>query len=126
MMVVTPDSDLPGELAGYRLTDGYRDGAGVAQAYFSDGLFSFSVFELDESTELDVDEEPATVLDVAGHEYAVVVEPSLVLVAWRADGGDYLLVGDLPPDHLEAAPGRLLPAPGSEGLFDRVWRSLFG
>ena len=48
MMVVTPESDLPGELAGYRLTDGYRDGAGVAQAYFSDGLFSFSVFELDE------------------------------------------------------------------------------
>ena len=124
MMVVTPESDLPGELAGYRLTDGYRDGAGVAQAYFSDGLFSFSVFELDESTELDVDE-AATVIDVAGHEYAVVVEPSRLLVAWRADGGDYLLVGDLPPDHLEAVL-RLLPAPGSEGLFDRVWRSLFG
>ena len=124
MMVVTPESDLPGELAGYRLTDGYRDGAGVAQAYFSDGLFSFSVFELDESTQLDVDD-AATVLDVAGHEYAVVVEPSRLLVAWRADGGDYLLVGDLPPDHLEAVL-RLLPAPGSEGLFDRVWRSLFG
>jgi hypothetical protein len=124
MMMVTPVSDLPTELAGYRLADGYRDGGGVAQAYFSDGLFSFSVFELDASTRLEVDD-AATVLDVGGDEYAVMVEPSRLLVAWRAESGDYLLVGDLPPDHLEAVL-RLLPAPGSEGIFDRVWRSLFG
>ena len=91
----------------YRLTGNSHDAADLVQEVL-----------------LDVDE-AATVPDVAGHEYAVVVEPSRLLVAWRADGGDYLLVGDLPPDHLEAVL-RLLPAPGSEGLFDRVWRSLFG
>ena len=64
-------------------------------------------------------------LDVAGHEYAVVLEPTRLSVTWRADSGDFLLVGDLPPDHLEDVL-RLLPAPGSDGLLHRVWQSLFG
>jgi hypothetical protein len=124
MLLRTPDSELPHDLAGYLLVDAYRDASGVSQAYFSDGLFSFSVFELDESDRLagaDGDVE----LDVDGSTYRVVVEPTRLSVTWRAESGDFLLVGDLPPDHLEDVLGEL-PAPGSDGLLRRVWQSLFG
>ncbi|MBA2338329.1 MAG: hypothetical protein H0V96_11335 [Acidimicrobiia bacterium] len=124
MMVQAPDSDLPGDLAGYRLTDGYQDGDGVSQAYFSDGLFSFSVFQLDAPARLDRLED-AVVHELDGHAYRVVVEPSALLVTWEADGASYVLVGDLPPDHLDAVL-RQLPTPGSTGLLGRIWQGLFG
>lgn len=124
MMVQAPDSDLPGDLAGYRLTDGYQDGDGVSQAYFSDGLFSFSVFQLGASARLDRLED-AVVYELDGHPYQVVVKPSQLLVTWEADGAAYVLVGDLPPDHLDAVLGQL-PTPGSTGLLGRIWQGLFG
>jgi hypothetical protein len=54
-----------------------------------------------------------------------VVTPSQVWVFWNAPDRSYVLVGDLPPDHLVTALGGL-PQPGERGLMVRLWRRLFG
>jgi hypothetical protein len=36
-----------------------------------------------------------------------------------------VLVGDLPPDHLEAALGEL-PMPSRGNIFSRLWNGIFG
>lgn len=121
----TPDTgDLPAEAAGYRRADTYRAGEETIQAFYTDGLFSFSVFEADRGTRPDAFE-GASRFEANGDEYQRIVMPSVAWVHWNSPDRTYVLVGDLPPDHLVEVLGEL-PKPGDRGLLVRLWRRLFG
>jgi hypothetical protein len=62
---------------------------------------------------------------VDGAEYRWLLTPSDLWVQWSGEDLTYVLVGDLPPDHLEQVL-REMPRPSSGNLFARLWRGLFG
>jgi hypothetical protein len=114
---------LPTDANGYRRVDTYRMGK-TNQVFYSDGLFSFSVFETrigPRPAEFD----GATGFVVDGEIYRRVVTPTVVWVHWDAPDHSYVLVGDLPPDHLVGVLEEL-PEPGRRNLLVRIWRRLFG
>jgi hypothetical protein len=127
---VEPDADpdvpvvetsLPEELGAFERLDVYGDEAGFLFAYYSDGFFSFAVFETPSVVTLD-DPSVATVND---RPYTRVFGPGQVTYVWETLRGGMALVGDLPPDmHQTVLSG--LPAPADPGLFRRLWRNLFG
>lgn len=112
------------EVAGYRRADTYRGEEGTLHAFYTDGLFSFSLFETERTRRLGAFEE-ATRFEVGGHTYRRIVAPSEVWVQWNAPDYSYVLVGDLPPDHIAAVLTEL-PEPGEPGFWIRLWRRLFG
>ncbi len=114
---------LPRDAAGYRLVDTY-EAPGGSQSYYSDGLFSFSVFEAKRGrTPAEFD--GATRFGIDGQVYRRIVTPTTVWVHWNGPNSSYVLVGDLPPDHL-AAVLSVLPKPGDRSIFVKLWRRLFG
>lgn len=118
------ETAMPGSAAEYRRLDVYRNQDGVVQAFYGDGLFSFSVFQLEGAQgERRFDGAETLVVDDAA--YQVLVNPTDVWVRWASGARTYLLVGDLPPDHLEAVLTEL-PEPQSGGFLARLWRSVFG
>ncbi len=119
-----PGASLPESLAGYRRVDTYLVDGGGLQGYYSDGLFSFSVFETARGATPEPFRDAATFL-VGERRYRRVVTPSQVWIYWTAPNRSYVLVGDLPPDHLTVALDGL-PEPGERGLLVRMWRRLFG
>ena len=123
MEPATYTGELPASAAGYQRADAYHAGDGV-QAFYTDGLFSFSVFEAKRGSTPD-DFDDATKFQVDGEDYRRIVRASTVWVYWAAPDRSYVLVGDLPPDHLEQVL-QALPEPGDRGLFVRIWRRLFG
>lgn len=124
--VMTPDTEgaLPAEVGDYVRADAYSGPDDARHTFYTDGLFSFSVFEIGgETTPSRFDD--AADLDVNGASYALIVEPTDVWVSWSASGTTYVLVGDLPPDQL-AEVLEDLPRPSRPGIFRRLWRGLFG
>lgn len=115
---------FPESLAGYRRMDAYAVEGGGVHGYYSDGLFSFSVFQTGRGAP-PAAFDAATRFGVDGGIYLRVVTPTVVWVYWAAPDHSYVLVGDLPPDHLASALEDL-PAPGERGLLVRMWRRLFG
>jgi hypothetical protein len=115
---------IPTDLAGYARADTYRGEEGTLQAFYTDGLFSFSLFETERTRRLGAFEDASRFV-VAGNEYRRIVTPSEVWVQWNAPDYSYVLVGDLPPDHI-AEVLQELPAPGDRGFWVRLWRRLFG
>lgn len=124
MMAAQPPTDLPSEVAGYHRSDAYQAPNEAVQAFYTDGLFTFSVFTARRSGVPD-DFKHATEFTVDDERYRRIVTPSHVWVHWRSRNRSYVMVGDLPPDHI-AAVLRGMPAPGSRGFFSRLWRGLFG
>jgi len=118
------ETSLPVLIAGYRLSDSYPGGQGVIQVYYSDGLFSFSVFE-SKRTATPAAFKSARIMEIDGSLYRTLVTPSNIWVQWHAPDNTYVLVGDLPPDHLREALAEL-PEPGERAFFVRLWRRLFG
>ena len=115
---------LPDSVAGYVRVDSYDAGSGAIQAFYSDGLFSFSVFEAKRGDRPEAFD-TATEFETGQHRYRRIVTPTSVWVHWDAPNRSYVLVGDLPPDHvLEVLDG--LPAPGQRGFLIRFWRAIFG
>ena len=112
-------SSLPISAGGYTRVDMYAGTDGVEQAFFSDGLFSFSVFEVT-ARQMRDGFEGGSVLEVGGADYVVLAQPSEVWVAWEHGAAAYVLVGDLPPDQLE---GVLLdlPTPKRQNLLERIF-----
>ncbi len=115
------DSDLPETLGGFERLDVYGDEAGFVFGYYSDGFFSFAVFETPSLVTLT----DGTVVSIGDRPYARTFSPGQVTYAWETAGGGMALVGDLPPD-MHASVLTDLPAPTDPGLFRRLWRSLFG
>jgi hypothetical protein len=115
------DSDLPETLGGFQRLDVYRDEEGILFAYYSDGFFSFAVFETPTLVGLD----GGSKVTVGDGAYTRSYGPGQVAFAWETRGGAMALIGDLPPDmHEEVLQG--LPDPQDPGLWRRVWRNLFG
>lgn len=123
--VAIPVSDHPfPDAAGeYRFVDAYGAPDDTVQGFYSDGLFSFSLFEIEGRADIDamVDGSPFTVGD---SEYTIVVAPTESWVLWNAESSTYVLVGDLPPDHLEKVLVDL-PAPIRWNWLQRLWHRLF-
>ena len=115
------ETALPEELAGFSRLDVYSDEDGFAFGYYSDGFFSFAVFEtpsvvaLGEGSQFQVDHGA----------YEVSYSPGQVTYVWETRSGGLAMIGDLPPDMHEAVLTGL-PAPERRGWLGRVWKSLFG
>jgi hypothetical protein len=115
------ESDLPETLAGFERLDVYEDDEGFVFAYYSDGFFSFAVFQIPSVVTIDTGS-PVTLADRV---YTRSFSPGQVTYAWETRTAAMAMVGDLPPDmHEEVLAG--LPAPEDPGLLRRLWRSLFG
>lgn len=111
-------SSLPGTAGGYVLVDVYAGPGDTAHTFYSDGLFSFSVFEVEPGQARERFAEAET-LESHGARYLVLVEPADLWVMWERRDAAYVLVGDLPPDHLDAVLADL-PAPRQRNLWDRI------
>ncbi|MFQ5947889.1 MAG: hypothetical protein ACE5KX_03400 [Acidimicrobiia bacterium] len=125
--MVVPGTDaghLSDALAGYRRADTYVGPDATIHAFYTDGLFAFSVFEARRGQMPEIFD-TAREFESGGHGYRRIVNPSEVWVLWNAPDRSYILVGDLPPDHIEAALAEL-PRPGNRNPLVRLWRTLFG
>ncbi len=112
---------LPGEVAGFEMLDVYEDADGFAFAYYSDGFFSFAVFQARALVEV-----PGSVVaELDSGIYNRSFSAGYVTYAWQGGSGGMALVGDLPPD-LHAAVLSEFPHPRDPGIFRRWWRALFG
>jgi negative regulator of sigma E activity len=124
-VVVPVDADdLPSVVAGYARVDSYAGPDESVHAFYTDGLFSFSVFRIEgqvESSPFAAAEE----VTIAGASYRWLLTPSDLWINWNGDGLSFVLVGDLPPDHLEQVLAEL-PAPAAGNIFTRIWHGLFG
>lgn len=117
-------STLPLSAAGYVRADTYGAPDDTVQAFYTDGLFKFSIFEIQGEVALDRFE-AAQPLETNDAVYLQLVTPSELWVMWATSGSTFVLVGDLPPDHLAQVLGEL-PAPENGGLFSRIWNGIFG
>lgn len=124
VMLPEASATLPADAGGYVRADAYVGPDDTTHTFYSDGLFSFSVFEISGEARLGRFEE-ATRLVVNSRSYALIVEPAEMWVSWTTPSMTYVLVGDLPPDHLEQVL-RELPAPARRGILQRLWRGIFG
>ncbi len=115
---------LPTSAGHYWRADSYVAEGGV-QAFYTDGLFRFSVFEL--SRKIDggpLADQPSVEIGEHGG-YHRLYNPAAVSVLWRTPDEAYVLIGDLPPDHLEMVLGDL-PPPSRANPVKRMWRWVFG
>lgn len=124
VLVPTKRHSLPRDAAGYNLADAYAGPDDSVQGFYSDGLFSFSLFLVEGSANSSRFSDAAT-MELEGLKYKRLVNPGEIWVTWRAGGDTYVLVGDLPPDHLEEVLDGL-PKPGRRNLLGRLWSGLFG
>lgn len=116
---------LPETAAGYRLVDRYLGpDDGSLQAFYSDGLFRFSVFAIEGRSAIDELVE-GTTMRLAGSDYTVSVTATDTWILWNGPATTYVLVGDLPPDHAEAVLDEL-PEPSEWNFLQRLWHRLFG
>lgn len=123
MMPEEAPGDLPAEVGGYARTDTYGLGSST-QSFYSDGLFTFSVFEASRGA-VPAEFRTATPFDVDDRRYRRIVSPNNVWVQWSSPDHSYVLVGDLPPDHIAQVLGGL-PAPGTRGVMMRLLHRIFG
>jgi len=124
VVVPTDAGSLAEGVAGYLRVDTYSGPDDSVHAFYTDGLFSFSLFLM----EGDVAGGPladAQIMRVDDAEYNWFLSPTDLWVQWSSGGFTYVLVGDLPPDHLEQVL-REIPRPSQGNIFSRLWRGLFG
>jgi len=114
-------SPLPEEVSGFELLDQYEDEDGLRFSYYSDGFFSFAVFETPTAVSLP----EATAVDLDSGKYVRAFTAGQVTYVWETVNGGMALVGDLPPDLHEAVLDDM-PHPQDPGFFRRWWRNLFG
>ncbi|MDH3260056.1 MAG: hypothetical protein OEM84_03695 [Acidimicrobiia bacterium] len=115
---------LPARVGGFNRLDVYEGPESSTVAYYSDGVFSFTVIASRKTVTIP-ELEDAPVAEVAGEKYRRLFQPGQVVFAWESRVGGYALIGDLPLD-LQEAVLRDLPIPGRPGFFTRLWRSWFG
>jgi hypothetical protein len=118
---VVTESTLPDRVVGFERLDEYEDEDGVRFAYYSDGFFSFAVFQMPTTVALP----EAKSVSFESGTYQRVFTAGQVTYVWETRDGAAALVGDLPPDLHEAVLAEM-PHPHDPGFFRRVWRSLFG
>jgi len=125
VMMPATGARLPAAAGGYDLVDVYLGPGGARHGFYTDGLFSFSLFASDGSHDVHRIASAGTEYRVDGYEYTRDVTAADVRVLWTGRNRTLVLVGDLPPDHLEAALADL-PRPARRSWFKTIWRKLFG
>lgn len=115
---------FPARVDGFDRIDVYEGPESSTVAYYSDGVFSFTVIASRRSVTIP-ELESAPVVEIDGDPYQRLFQPGQVVYAWESAIGGYALLGDLPID-LQEAVLRDLPRPGRPGFFVRLWRSWFG
>ncbi len=123
VMFPVGNTSMPLDAAGYVRADTYTGPDGTVQAFYTDSLFSFSLFEVDVDAHLDRFENAPTI-KMNGETYSRIVTPTDIWMSWKSGDVAYVLIGDLPPDHLVKVLDDL-PRPKQRGLFSRLWRSIF-
>jgi hypothetical protein len=124
MMLPLDEAGVPDGAGRYRLIDAYAAPAEAEHGFYTDGLFRFSLFAFDGRHDVtDFDNGHAWAVD--GFEYVTLIKPAALWVLWKAPDQTFVLVGDLPPDHLEEVMADL-PRPGQRNWFVRAWRRMFG
>jgi len=124
VVVSTDAGDLAESVAGYVRVDTYAGPDDSLHAFYSDGLFSFSIFVIEGRVPPGLFTD-AGVMRVGGGSYRWILTPSDMWVQWDGDDVTYMLVGDLPPDHLEQVLADL-PSSRRGNIFARMWHGLFG
>jgi hypothetical protein len=120
------DSDAPRHLGdGFILTGRYRAADGSRHAFYSDGIYTASVFE--QHGDLDRQELPddATSNEFAGHTLTSYSTPTGTVVVWADDDRVYTLVSDAPKRDLDAMVADL-PAPADAGTATEVAEFVLG
>jgi len=112
---------LPEAIAGFDRLDLYLDDDGSTFAYYSDGFFSFAVFETPTTVSLP----DGIAVQVGESVYERSFTAGQATYVWETRVGGMALVGDLPPDLHESVLAAL-PESEAPGLLRRLWRSLFG
>jgi hypothetical protein len=125
VMVPLDEARVPEQPGRYLLVDVYGGPADGQQAFYTDGLFTFSLFAIKGRSDIDDIATDGNAWTLDGFDYVRMVTPAEVWVLWNASGSTYALVGDLPPDHLEEVLTDL-PRPGRRNWFGRMWDKLFG
>lgn len=115
---------LPSVVGGFDRVDVYEGPEGSAIAYYSDGIFSFTVIASRKAVRIP-ELEDAPIVEIGGEKYQRHFDPGQVVLAWESKVGGYALIGDLPLDLQELVLSDL-PMPGRPGFFVRLWRSWFG
>lgn len=115
---------LPAVAGHYWAADTYAAPGGV-QVFFTDGLFRFSVFEVSRKSDGGGLSDAETV-EIGGEGgYHRSYTPGAVSLFWRTPDRGYVLIGDLPPDHLIEVLDDL-PTPSRPPILKRAWRWAFG
>ena len=112
---------LPESIAGFDRLDVYEYEEGFRFAYYSDGFFSFAVFETPTIVALS----DATTVQFGEGVYERSFTAGQAIYVWETRSGGMALLGDLPPDLHESVLATLPPS-RDPGFFRRIWRSLFG
>jgi len=115
------DTALPGAIASFDRLDLYLDDDGSTFAYYSDGFFSFAVFETPTTVALP----DGVAVEVTGSVYERSFTAGQATYVWETAAGGMAFVGDLPPDLHESVLAAL-PKSETPGILRRLWRSLFG
>lgn len=118
------DEVLPALVGGFERQDVYRGPEDSMVAYYSDGVFSFTVIASRKAVKI-AELADVPLIEVGGERYQRHFDPGQVVYAWESKLGGYALVGDLPLDLQEVVLSGL-PRPGRPGFFARLWRSWFG
>ena len=124
VVIPTSDHSLAASAGSYELADAYGGPNNSVQGFYTDGLFAFSLFVVSGAADSERLGE-ATNYKIDGRRYRRLVEPGEMWVSWASGGNTFVLVGDLPPDHLEAVLAEL-PKPNRSGFFSRLWNGIFG
>jgi hypothetical protein len=123
-VIMHSDSDLlPDEIAGYTIVDVFP-GPGYEQGFYSDGLFGFSLFAIAKNTVIDGFDDSMALVTAHGV-YEMVPTAQDVRLRWANRDHNFVLVGDIPPDHLEEALAAL-PVPERDSMLKIWWRKIFG
>jgi len=124
-VIMHTDSDvLPDEVAGYTMVDVFPGPGGSEQGFYSDGLFGFSLFSISRRTAIDGFEDSMALITDHGL-YEMVPTARDVRMRWANRHQNFVLVGDIPPDHLEEILAAL-PTPERDSMLKIWWHKLFG
>jgi hypothetical protein len=110
---------------GFTLTGLYRAADGSTHSFYSDGIYTASVFRQD--GELDPQELPddSKSIDFAGRTLTTYSTPSGAVVVWADDDGVFTLVSDAPKRDLDAMV-RDLPEPSGVNTATELARFVLG
>jgi hypothetical protein len=115
--------ELPEQVAGFSRVETFTWERGGVVAYYSDGLFSFTLLATMRPVVLDSDTADAVTID--GGDYVRWFGAGQSIYVWDSEGGGLAMYGDLPLDMQEAVLAEL-PDPTRIGVLARWWRNLFG